>query len=173
MAVLKKGSVGLNLGIVKLSGDLTDEDRQAAWELYTEISTRVSVSGKRGGHRHDNFEGEIYAEGLSSLHTFFQEARKIMRSFPVGRIEQNNNHLGIVVNNILLKVLRPFLEKWQANYRHWWEHQSNPNIPPFERQSQYPALYDFLKDWSEVRKIMKQLETELIKAYKLVDCNGK
>jgi len=46
MVTLAKGSFSLDLGIVKLGADLTDEDRQCAWELYTEISTRVSTTGK-------------------------------------------------------------------------------------------------------------------------------
>jgi hypothetical protein len=168
MAVLKSGSFGVNLGIFKLSGDLSDEDRQAAWELYTEISTRVAVCGKHTGK--DSFEGEIYIESLNSLFNFFQEARKIMRSFPVGRLEKvNKNHLGIVINNTMLKVLRPFLEKWQANFRHWWENESNPNLAPFERQKQYPKLKEFLDNWCEVRSYMRKLEKELVNTYQLVN----
>lgn len=168
MAVLKTGTLSVNLGIVKLTGELTDDDRQAAWELYTELSTRVAVTGKIGSGKYDDFEGEIFAESLSSLYAFFQEARKIMRSFPVGKLEKTKDHLGIVINEIMLKVLRPFLEKWQANYRHWWQYESNQSLPPFDRQKEYPKLKQFLKDWGELRRIMKLFEKELIKTYKLV-----
>lgn len=97
-----------------------------------------------------------------------------MRSFPVGRIEKaGKNHLGIVINNTMLKVLRPFLEKWQANYRHWWENESNPNLPPFKRQAQFPKIKEFLDDWCKVRTYMKSLEKELVKTYKLVNTTNK
>ena len=45
MPTLTKGSFSLNSGIVKLGGDLSDDDRQCAWELYTELSTRAAVIG--------------------------------------------------------------------------------------------------------------------------------
>ncbi len=174
MAVVSKGSFSINLGIVKLGGDLTEEDRQCAWELYTELSTRLAVTGKLGDDECKNFNGELYIESLSSLYNFFQEARGIMRKFPVGRLEQDNNqHLGIMINNILSEVLRPFLEKWQVRYRHWWENQSNPRKAPFERQDNFPELEKFLKDWSALRWLMRELQKELISVYHLIDVNNK
>ena len=71
-----KGSFSLNLGIVCPGGTLTDEDRQCAWELYTELSTRVAVTGKTGDPECYDFGGELYIESLASLYDFFQEARK-------------------------------------------------------------------------------------------------
>lgn len=174
MVTLAKGSFSLDLGIVKLGTDLTDEDRQCAWELYTEISTRVSTTGKISDKDCNNFEGELYIESLDSLYRFFQEARSIMRRFPVGRIkeEDNKNHLGAVISRCMDNVLRPFLEKWHVHYRHWWENQSNPRKSPFERQNEYPKLDEFLKDWCDLRMIMREFQKELIKVYSLVDTKG-
>lgn len=170
MAVLSKGSFSVNLGLVKLSGDLSDQDRQCAWELYTELSTRVALTGKQGDPKCVDFSGEVYAESLDSVYAFFQEARRIMRSFPVGKLERDvQNHLGVLINNVMADVLRPFLEKWQVDYRHWWEHQSNPQLLPFQRQLEYPKLKEFLKDWSDVRKIMRGLQQKLVRAYRLVE----
>ena len=69
MATLKKGDFTLNLGIVQLGGELNDEDRQCAWELYTELSTRVAVTGKCCDEDCTNFEGELFVESLSSLYS--------------------------------------------------------------------------------------------------------
>lgn len=170
MATITKGSFSVNLGLVKLSGELSDQDRQCAWELYTELSTRVALTGKQGDEKCTDFSGEIYNESLASVYAFFQEARRIMRSFPVGKLARDvQNHLGVLINNVMVDVLRPFLEKWQADYRHWWESQSNPQLAPFNRQEEYPKLKDFLKDWSDMRKIMRGLQKKLVKAYKLVE----
>ena len=170
MAVLSKGSFSVNLGVIKLGGDLSDEDRQCAWELYTELSTRVAVTGKMSDSECKDFSGELYIESLSSLYNFFQECRRIMRKFPVGRLEQNKGqHLGIMISKVLSEVLRPFLEKWQVKYRHWWEYQSNPRKPPFERQEDFPELNDFLSDWSALRWLMRKLQEELVSVYQLVD----
>jgi len=174
MVTLARGSFSLDLGIVKLGADLTQEDRQCAWELYTEISTRVSITGKLSDKDCSNFEGELYIESLDSLYRFFQEARTIMRKFPVGRIKgDNRSHLGAVISRCMDNVLRPFLEKWHVDYRHWWENQSNPRKYPFERQKEYPKLEEFLKDWHDLRLIMREFQKELVTVYNLLDAAGK
>lgn len=170
MTTLTKGAFSLNIGIVKLSAELSDEDRQCAWELYTELSTRVAVTGKPTDPDCTNFDGELYIESLESLYAFFQEARRIMRRFPVGKLSiTHKDHLGAMVSRAMANVLRPFLEKWQVDYRHWWEHQSNPRLTPIERQSQYPRLKDLLADWSAVRWLMRELQKELVRVYDLPD----
>ena len=170
MATLTKGSFSLNLGFVQLGGELSDEDRQCAWELYTELSTRVGVTGKPNDPDCTNFEGELFIESLNSLFAFFQEARQIMRKFPVGKLEgSNQEHLGVMINRIMSQVLRPFLEKWQVDYRHWWENQSNPRLTPLDRQKEYPDLAQFLEDWSSLRWLMRELQKELVRVYRLVD----
>jgi len=170
MPNLQKGSFSLNLGIIQLSGDLSEEDRQCAWELYTELSTRVAVTGKVGDAECKNFNGELYAESLESLYRFFQEARSIMRRFPVGKLGgTDEHHLGMMISEVMRDVLRPFLEKWQVEYRHWWESESNPRLAPINRQQEYPRLEEFLSDWSDLRWMMRSLQSLLVKVYKLVD----
>lgn len=170
MASFEEGEIEFNAGIVKLKGKLKDIDRQCAWELYTEIATRVAVSGKRGDKECKDFDGELLVESLTSLYNFFQECRLIMRKFPVGRIKDNNQqHLGCVIHDLLAKVLRPFLEKWQVNLRTWWDSEECEDISPFERQKQFPQYDELLHDWSEVRKVVRKLERTLIQQYKLVD----
>ena len=94
-----------------------------------------------------------------------------MRNFPVGTIGQLKveNHLGAMIHRAMRDVLRPFLEMWQADYRHWWEHEADQSLPPFERQKAYPRIKEFISDWSDVRAIMRAIQDELVVAYKLVD----
>jgi len=170
MAVFRRGNFSINLGIVRLGGTLSDEDRQCAWELYIELSTRVALVGKLFDDGCKNFEGELYIESLASFYNFFQETRGIIRKFPVGRIEINQqNHLGVIISRIMSDVMRPFLEKWQADYKHWWDNQSNPRLSPTERQNEYPKITDFLEDWSSVRWLMRKLQNELVEKYHLID----
>ncbi len=170
MATLTKGNFSLNLGIIKLGVELSDDDRQCAWELYTELSTRVAVTGKSRDPDCTNFEGELYIESLLSVYRFFQEARSIMRKFPVGKIAGNNQqHLGIMISRVMEDVLRPFLEKWQVRYRYWWENESNPRLSPIKRQNEFPELEELLDDWVAVRWLVRELQKELVKVYRLVD----
>jgi hypothetical protein len=170
MPVVTKGSFSLDLHFVKLEAELSDEDRQCAWELYTELATRVAVTGKPHDKYCKDFGGELYVESLESLYTFFREARGIMRKFPVGKLgPTTQDHLGIFIGRALFGVLRPFLEKWQARFYHWWEYESDKTLAPFERQAQYPQLKEFLASWTNVRQIMREMQSRLTKVYKLAE----
>ena len=170
MAVVQRGTFSLNLGFVRLGTDLSEEDRQCAWELYTELSTRVAVTGKSSDEDCIDFEGELFIESLVSLYSFFQEARTIMRKFPVGRLScSSEDHLGVMISRLMTNVLRPFLERWQVKYRHWWDNESNPRLPPFDRQAEFPELKEFIEDWTALRWLMRKLQKELVQAYHLVD----
>jgi len=171
MAEIKKGSFSLNLGLLQIQAEISEEDRQCAWELYTEITTRLALVGKRGDKECKDFSGEVLIESLKSVHTFFGEARAIMKKFPVGKLGGKDKHLGVMINDLMIHVLRPFLEKWQADYRHWWEINYDDSLNPLERQTEYPKYKEFIEDWKNVRLLMRILEKKLIKSYKLVDVN--
>lgn len=167
--MLEKGSFELDLKLIKLKADLSDLDRQCAWELYTEISTRRAVIGMHNDPKCKDFGGEIYAESLDSLYRFFQESRSIMRKFPVGRLSiDQQNHLGALIFRMMQGVLRPFLEKWHGHYRHWWEYESDKNLAPFQRQSAFPMRTEILYDWTNLRWMMRHVQKQLVKTYKLV-----
>lgn len=170
MARLADIKFGVDLKLFKLEGTLSEDDRQCAWELYSELSTRVAVTGKPGDSDCNSFEGELFSESLDSLYRFFQESRSIMRKFPVGRIAvDTSNHLGVLVSRIMATALRPFLEKWHVRYRHWWENQSNPRLSPMERQKEFPDMKEFIDEWAELRRFMREFQQLLVKEYKLVD----
>jgi len=169
MPEIKRGSFSINLGLFQLQADVSEEDRQCAWELYTEICTRRSLTGRAGDETCADFTGEVLAEGLDSVHTFFREARGIMRRFPVGRLPGQSKHLGVLINALMVNVLRPFLEKWQADFRHWWQTEARTEASPFERQKLYPHYQEFVEDWRNVRLLMRDLLEKLREWYKLTD----
>lgn len=174
MSEIKRGDFSLNLGLLQIRAEVSEDDRQCAWELYTEICTRLSLTGKKDDPKCENFSGEVLVESLDSMHNFFREARGIMRKFPVGQLKKKNaKHLGILINDLMNNVLRPFLEKWQSDFRHWWHccDKKVQKLSPFERQKKYPECKEFLEDWKNVRLLMRALQAELIKAYSLIDVN--
>lgn len=170
MTIYKQGGFELNFGLLKVSSTVTEDDKQCAWELYVELCTRLSMTGKQTDEDCTNFQGEVIYESLESVHAFFGEARGIMRKFPVGRLAvDSTQHLGLLINDFIVHVLRPFLEKWQSDYRHWWATEANPKLPPFERQIEYPCYDEFLADWTSVRLIARKLMNELVGAYNLTE----
>jgi hypothetical protein len=75
----------------------------------------------------------------------------------------------LLVFRMMQDVLRPFLEKWHGQYRHWWENESNKGLPPFLRQAEFPSHEDFLRDWANLRWLMRRAQKRLMEVYKLVD----
>lgn len=102
--------VGLPFGVGELSGDwLPDNaERDAAWEMYVELVTRVGVVelGSDQG---------LMREALSSLHSLFETTRDILRRHGPGVAHPTEGgsvsfgHLAVAVLN---GALRPLLATW-------------------------------------------------------------
>jgi hypothetical protein len=69
-------SLGLpfNLGSIAGTWEPDDQERRAAWELYVELITRISVEDLK------EQEGFL-REALSSLYTLFNTTRDILRRY--------------------------------------------------------------------------------------------
>jgi hypothetical protein len=109
--------VGLNLGVLSIKGGWkpNDAERDAAWELYVELATRIAVVPLRGG------EGLI-REALTSLYLMFDTTRGILRKYgpvlarprPAG--EYSFGQLAMLVLNY---ELRPLLARWHPALQDW------------------------------------------------------
>ena len=175
MPEIKKSSISLDFGFLKVQTEISEEDRQCAWELYAETVTRVSLIGKQDDPDCRDFSGEIFSESFDSMHKYFCEVRDIMRKYPVGRLAvTNKNHLGIAINELIVCILRPFLEKWQANYRYWWSQHSFElsKLSPIKLQELYPKHTEMTKDWCNLRLSMRALLNKLVDVYQLVDVHS-
>jgi hypothetical protein len=174
MPEIKRGSFSLNLGVFSMQAEVSEEDRQCAWELYCEIVTRVAIFGKVTDPTAEDFSGEVMIESFESLHNFFRETRALMRRFPVGRLAADQNqHLGLLINDLIVHVLRPFLEQWQADYHHWWGLQTDPAVSPFIRQQEYPRSKELLADWTALRLLARDLSQLLVETYDLVGISNR
>jgi hypothetical protein len=173
MPVFSKSSFSINLGIVSIGGELSEEDRQCAWELYCEMVSRVAVVGKQDERGELVFTGEVYSQSLDSLHAFVHEARALMRRYPVGRVPVGgaDNHIGFFIAALLELVVRPFQEKWQAVYRHWWESADRDGRAPspFALQKGFPELQSMLADWRDLRRFCRAAARELTITFRLPD----
>lgn len=103
--------VELNFGVFKMNTKWTPtkEERKAAWELYIELITRISVFSLEQNEGSDR-------EALSSLYELFQSTRKVLKSYGPGIAigdEKSGTfsvaHLAIAFLNY---GLRPFMAKW-------------------------------------------------------------
>lgn len=117
---VKQVGIELGWGPAKLSGVWVPDDaeRDAAWELYVELVTRISVAPLTPG-------SGILRESLTSLYQLFGVTREILRKYGprVARAPQQPGqyrfgHLAVwMLNGVLRPVLatwHPELERWEA-----------------------------------------------------------
>src|ERR671939_642463 len=96
------------IGDVEGTWEPDESERRAAWEMYVELVTRISVVELQPG------EG-VLGEALSSLYTLFGSTRDILRKYGPSVAEpkgKGNLSFGYLAVAILNGALRPVLAKW-------------------------------------------------------------
>lgn len=134
-----KLTVGLpfNLGSLELQND--EAQQRAAWSLYVELSTRISVVPL------EESEG-ILREALTSLYNVFNITRQILREAGP-EIAKGSNSLGAIAIDVLNKGLRPFLVKWHPLLK---GHE--------EKKPSAITTVDHERAWEHAAKFRKELE---------------
>ena len=108
MGKSKITSVQVNLPFISGTWEADDDQRRAAWEMYVELVTRISIQPL------DPDEG-LLREALSSLYVLFGETRRILREHGPGVARPEHKQLlafGQIAVDVLNHGLRPFLAKW-------------------------------------------------------------
>src|ERR1051326_6390568 len=92
-----------------------DTQRKAAWEMYVELITRVSVEPLAP-------DKGLLREALTSLYTLFGETRRILREHGPSVAKRNPKSLysfGAIAVDVLNVWLRPFLSEWHPKLAAW------------------------------------------------------
>jgi hypothetical protein len=105
-AQLKKVSFSLPFGIGKAEWESDPTERRAAWSLYVELVTRISVQKM-------SIPNGSESEALASLYNLFAVTREILKSAgpDIGR---SKNSVGAIALAVLNRGVRPFLTKWHS-----------------------------------------------------------
>lgn len=151
-ASLKSVTVKLNLpyvGGIEGTWEPDESERKAAWELYVELITRISVAelGPAEG---------LLRETLSSLYTLFQTTRDILRKYgpsiaqPKGGGKYSFGYLAVAVLN---GVLRPVLSTWHPLLSDY-ESRRNQAISVVEHERQWERSEELRKALNDVRGIL-------------------
>ena len=120
-AVLKKVTVSLPFGIGSASWEADSTERNAAWELYVELVTRVAVQSL------DPKEG-LVREAMNSLYSLFGSTREILRKAGP-KVGASHDSVGGIAITVLNNGLRPFLSKWHPLLLEW-EGTKDNNVSP-------------------------------------------
>lgn len=93
-------SLKLNVGFAELEFKPNDVDRDAAWEMYVELLTRITTQALPTGQGDEQ-------TALASVHSLFKTTRDIIKRSTRHSLEFTK--IAIVVLN---QVVRPFTAKW-------------------------------------------------------------
>ncbi|KPQ33944.1 MAG: hypothetical protein HLUCCA11_16810 [Phormidesmis priestleyi Ana] len=110
-AVLKKVTVSLPFGIGSASWEVDPTERNAAWELYVELVTRVAVQSL-------NPQEGLVREAMNSLYSLFGSTREILRKAGPD-VGASHDSVGGIAIAVLNNGLRPFLAKWHPLLQEW------------------------------------------------------
>lgn len=135
-------SATLGFGDQKLSLKPNQTDRQIAYAIWVELSTR------KIGLPLD-MENDVISEVYESWYAYFGVTRELIKSIPASKVRADSTSKIIDLSiEVLNEGLRPHLTKWQARFRHWYEHEikTRTDIDPQDLQKQFPAYAELESD---------------------------
>jgi hypothetical protein len=163
--------VSLKLGVFSAEGTWkpNKEERAAAWEMYVELITRISVAELRP-------EEGLLRETLSSLHSLFGTTREILRkhgpavagqSYKDGEGElilgEKGLSFGYLAVFILNVVLRPALAKWHPSLLDY-ENTRAVGVSPSDHERHWAQSEEMRRQLNDVRAFLVSFSQYLAQA---------
>lgn len=126
-----------------------ESERRAAWEMYVELVTRISVVelGPDEG---------LLREALSSYYSLFATTREILRKYgpAVAKTGRGaDQSFGSIAVFILNRVLRPLLAIWHPSLSDY-EDRRPPEVTAAEWERRWEENDKLRADLNEVRKVL-------------------
>lgn len=126
-------------------------EQAAAWELYVEFVTRVSVSGL------EEDEG-LLRESLSSLYMLFTLTRDIIRKYgpSIARPQGDSQlSLGLLTIHVLNYVLRPILARWHP-LLHDYEQRKDPTVSQYAHERAWERSGELRHELQGCRPVLNE-----------------
>jgi hypothetical protein len=132
----------VNTGFLEMEWAPQEKDREAAWELYVEMLTRIVTQPLPKEHGDEK-------SALESVHSLFSTTREILRR--KGRECVQLTKVAVIVLN---QTVRPFTTKW---------HSADPNAftdagKRAEFRQDLEKLQNVLKDYTRALADIAQVE---------------
>jgi hypothetical protein len=155
--VIEVDQVELGIGSQKVRLKPNEVDRQVAYKLWVELSTR------KIGLPID-FNHDVIFEIYDSWYNFFTVTREMIKDIPVSKLHRADTrkiiYLSIDVSN---EGIRPHLTEWHARFRRWYEHTAESEdfaTAPQEIQGKYPQYEQLKADMEKVnQRLMRYRDT--------------
>ena len=153
-AILKQVTVSLPFGIGSASWEADSTERNAAWELYVELVTRVAVQSL------DPQEG-LVREAMNSLYSLFGSTREILRKAGP-KVGASHDSVGGIAIAVLNNGLRPFLSKWHPMLLEWEETKIDEESPRVH-EKKWEMETDVRNELEGLRRNLEQYAIALAK----------
>jgi hypothetical protein len=152
----KLTSVRVNLKLPYIGGvegtwEPDESEQRAAWEMYVELVTRISVAELHPG------EG-LLRDALSSLYSLFNTTRMILRQYgpgvaqPKGRDNLSFGYLAVIILNV---VLRPVLAKWHPLLLDY-ENGRETSVSHLEHERRWDKYEELREELGNVRGVLTE-----------------
>ncbi|MBI4027463.1 MAG: hypothetical protein HY360_20930 [Verrucomicrobia bacterium] len=150
--------IGLPFGLGNITYEATDRDRVLAWKMYVQLQTRKAALPFDEDH-------DVIVNVLDSLHDMFPITRELLS-------EVNPHHgksqksIADFVLRVLNDGIRPYLTRWHATYRRWWdaaiEDPENKNKSMQEIQCAFPKYKKLTIDLKKMNDELAKYAEELL-----------
>lgn len=138
--------VSLPFGIGKVTLKADEAQQRAAWALYVELITRVSVQPLDDEHG-------LLREALNSLYSIFQVTRTVLKEAGPS-VARGPQSLGPIAIAVLNMGLRPFLSEWHPRLLAY-EQMMPRNMTQFEYERQW-------EHFDEMRESLRSVQSSLL-----------
>ena len=151
-AILKQVTVSLPFGIGSASWEADPTERNAAWELYVELVTRVAVQSL-------NPQEGLVREAMNSLYSLFGSTREILRKAGP-KVGASHDSVGGIAIAVLNNGLRPFLSKWHPLLLEWEEGKED-GVSPQAHEKAWSQETIVRSDLNSLRQGLEQYANAL------------
>ena len=145
--------IKVNLPFLGIEGnwEIDEIQRKAAWEIYVELVTRVTVQELKDD------EG-LLREALSSFYSIFGTTRDILKKYGPSIAapgSPDDTTLGHIAVGVLNKVLRPLLARWHPILKDY-EDMRPPNVSVTEYERNWPQAAALRAEIGNVRTQLQE-----------------
>lgn len=141
------------IGNQKIKLRPNDTDRQIAYKIWVELSTRkIGLD--------IDLNNDVVSEIYDSWYNFFAITRELIKEVPVSKFKRKDTERIIRLSIDVLNLgIRPHLTRWQARFRRWYDVQlskdENAELHPQDIQKTFP-------DYEELQDDLLSINTRLI-----------
>jgi hypothetical protein len=154
-STVKATSLNINLpfGIGAITLEPNTAQQDAAWKLYVELTTRITLQPLDDDHG-------LLREALNSIYKIFDLTRDILKAGGPALAEGSDTAFGFLALRVLNDGLRPFNAKWHPLLKEYEDNKS-PMVSAVEHEKRWEHNAAMRAELKALQTKMQQYTGEL------------